>query len=95
MLDHLEIQTDQIDKTQHFYAAVLAPLGYEMMRAGKGVGFGEGGRLDFFIVRGAPSANVHFAFEAPSRRMVDKIYALARDAGFALDRAPALAAERT
>ncbi len=71
VLDHLEIQTDQIDKTQHFYAAVLAPLGYEMMRAGKGVGFGERGRLDFFIVRGAPSANVHFAFAAPSRLMVD------------------------
>ena len=91
MLDHLEIQTLATAETEYFYVQVLAPLGYEMQAAGKGAGFAQNGRFDFFIVRGTPSANVHFAFETPTRAKVDEIYALAGANGFACDRAPALA----
>lgn len=91
MLDHLEIQTADLLAAVRFYRAVLGPLGYDMSVDGKAKGFGDGARLDFFLVEGAPSSNVHYAFEAPDRTVVDRIYGAAREQGFTLDRAPALA----
>jgi catechol 2,3-dioxygenase-like lactoylglutathione lyase family enzyme len=91
MIDHLELQTRDLEAAARFYGAVLEPLGYTQKVAGPAKGFGDGKSLDLFIVEGAPSANVHFAFSAPSRAVVDAVYALARTAGHRLDRAPALA----
>lgn len=91
MLDHLEIQTSDLAVSIRFYRALLEPLGYSMSVDGKAKGFGDGARLDFFLVEGAPSRDVHFAFEAKDRRTVDLIYDMARTNSFALDRAPALA----
>jgi len=91
MLDHLEIRTRKIEETVAFYRLVLAPLGYELKVDGPAKGFGDGARLDMFVAEGEPSSNVHFAFEAPERRVVDRIYAIADREGLALDRAPALA----
>ncbi|MGE0595758.1 MAG: VOC family protein [Hyphomonadaceae bacterium] len=91
MLDHVEIQTTNLAGAIRFYDAVLAPLGYSMSVDGKAKGFGDGARLDFFLVESATASDVHFAFEAPDREVVDRIYALGREAGLTLDRAPALA----
>ena len=91
MLDHLEIQTRDLTAATAFYGAVLAPLGYRLMVDEKAKGYGDGARLDFFLVEGEPSAYVHFAFEAPDRETVSRIYELSRAHGFTLDRAPALA----
>lgn len=91
MLDHLEIKTPDLARTLHFYATLLAPLGYRLTVDGAAKGFGDGNRLDFFLVEGEASDDVHFAFTAPDRPAVDAIYAIGRDAGFMLDRAPALA----
>ena len=91
MLDHLEIQTRTLTATTEFYRIVLAPLGYRQEVEGPANGFGDGVRLDMFIREGEPSSNVHYAFEAESRGLVDRIYAIAEDAGLKLDRAPALA----
>ncbi len=91
MLDHLEIKTPDLACTLHFYTVLLAPLGYRLMVDGVAKGFGDGKRLDFFLTRGEVSTNVHFAFTAPDRRAVDAIYAIGGQAGFTLDREPALA----
>jgi catechol 2,3-dioxygenase-like lactoylglutathione lyase family enzyme len=91
MIDHLELQTRDIEAVARFYGDVLEPLGYCLKVAGPAKGFGDGKSLDLFIVEGEPSANVHFAFGAPSRAVVDAVYALAKTAGHRLDRGPALA----
>ncbi|APR54410.1 hypothetical protein CA223_01410 [Sphingomonas koreensis] len=91
MLDHLEIKTPDLARTLHFYGTLLAPIGYRLIVDSAAKGFGDGNRLDFFLVEGDASENVHFAFTAPDRPAVDAIYAIGRDAGFELDRAPALA----
>src|SRR5580692_10728016 len=91
MIDHLELQTRDLDASARFYGDVLGPLGYALKVAGPAKGFGDATGLDLFLVEGEPSANVHFAFGAASRATVDQIYERARMAGHALDRAPALA----
>ncbi|MDB5360441.1 MAG: hypothetical protein JWO51_1738 [Rhodospirillales bacterium] len=91
MIDHLELQTRDIEAHIRFYGDVLAPLGYELKVNGPAKGYGDGTSLDFFFVAGEPSAHVHFAFSAPSRAIVDRIYETAQQGGHGLDRAPALA----
>jgi catechol 2,3-dioxygenase-like lactoylglutathione lyase family enzyme len=91
MIDHLELQTRNLEASVRFYGDVLGPLGYDLRVAGPAKGFGDGVSLDLFIVEGDPSANVHFAFGAPDRATVDRVYETAQAAGHRLDRAPALA----
>lgn len=91
MLDHLEIQTRDMAASLSFYSDLLRPLGYELKVDGPAKGFGDETGLDFFIIEGTPSVNVHFAFQAPSRSLVDEIYSIGRDAGHQLDREPMLA----
>jgi catechol 2,3-dioxygenase-like lactoylglutathione lyase family enzyme len=91
MIDHLELHTHKLDECVVFYRDVLGPLGYELKVDGRAKGFGDGVTLDFFLVEGTPSTNVHYAFGSPSRAVVDRVYEAARLAGHTLDRAPALA----
>jgi catechol 2,3-dioxygenase-like lactoylglutathione lyase family enzyme len=91
MIDHLELLTNKLDESVSFYKTVLAPLGYHIEVDGKSKGFGDGQTLDFFLSEGEPSKNVHYAFGAKSRALVDRVYEVSRLAGFSLDRAPALA----
>jgi catechol 2,3-dioxygenase-like lactoylglutathione lyase family enzyme len=91
MIDHIELQTREIDANARFYGDVLAPLGYERKVDGSVKGYGNGADFDLFLVEGEPSLNVHFAFATADRATVDCIYEAARTAGHRLDRAPALA----
>jgi catechol 2,3-dioxygenase-like lactoylglutathione lyase family enzyme len=91
MIDHLELLTRKLDACLKFYEDVLAPLGYTLEVDGPAKGFGDGKTLDFFLRDGEPTTNVHYAFNAPSRALVDRVYEVARLAGHSLDRAPALA----
>jgi catechol 2,3-dioxygenase-like lactoylglutathione lyase family enzyme len=91
MIDHLELRTQQLEASVAFYRDVLRPLGYSLEVDGLSKGFGDGVTLDFFITEGETSTNVHYAFGAPSRVLVDRVYDVARSAGHRLDRAPALA----
>lgn len=91
MIDHLEIQTRKLDDVLSFYQCVLPPVGYRLEVDGAAKGFANGDRLDFFIVEGAPSCDVHYAFRAPDRSVVDAIYARAGDEGWVQERPPALA----
>ncbi|NIJ21686.1 catechol 2,3-dioxygenase-like lactoylglutathione lyase family enzyme [Sphingomonas naasensis] len=90
MIDHIEIRTPRMAESLHFYAEVLAPLGYAQKVDGAAKGFGSDDALDFFLVEGVAS-ELHFAFAAPDRATVDRIYASAGAARLTLDRAPALA----
>ena len=91
MLDHVEIQTRDVDRCVGFYREVLAPVGYTLVVTGPANGFGHGERLDFWIVEGEPSVDVHYAFTAASRAEVDAAFACAACHGGRLDRPPALA----
>lgn len=91
MIDHLELKTRDLAASIRFYGDLLAPLGYAMKVDAAAKGFGDGVSLDFFFLEGEPSTNVHFAFRAPDRATVDRIFAVGRDAGHTLDREPALA----
>ena len=91
MIDHIELLTDKLDECQVFYTDVLAPLGYKLEVDGRSKGFGDGVTLDFFITEGTPTTSIHYAFGAPSRALVDRVYEVARHAGHTLDRPPALA----
>lgn len=91
MIDHLELKTERLAATVRFYADILKPLGYEQKLDGPAIGFGESLGMDLFLVEGEPSANVHYAFAARSRSMVDEAWEAARAGRHNLDRAPALA----
>ena len=91
MLDHLEIRTRKMSECIAFYRSVLKPLGYDLAVDGPAKGFGHEGRLDFWIVEGDPSVDVHYAFGAPNRALVEQAFALSDGNGGAKDRSPALA----
>lgn len=91
MIDHLEIRTSSLAASVRFYGDVLEPLGYRLVVDDTTKGFGAGGAPDFFLAEGEPSATVHFAFAAPNRATIDRVYRIAGAQGHRLDRAPALA----
>lgn len=91
MIDHLELQTRNMADSVRFYREVLKPLGYARKLDGPAQGFGAGDGMDLFLVEGDPSSNVHFAFAADSRTIVDEAWEAGRAGGHVLDRAPALA----
>ena len=91
MLDHLEIRTRKMSECIAFYNCVLKPLGYDLVVDGPAKGFGHDGRLDFWLVEGEPSVDVHYAFSAPSRALVEQAFALSPGNGATQDRPPALA----
>ena len=91
MIDHLELQTRKIDETAKFYSDVLEPLGYRQILDGETKGFGSGDTMDLFVIEGDPSSNVHFAFAASSRAIVDAAWDAGKGAGHTTDRPPALA----
>lgn len=91
MIDHIEIRTTRLAESLAFYADALAPLGYAQKVDGPAKGFGDGSALDLFLVEGEMPSDLHFAFTAPDRATVDRIYEAGRAAGHVLDRAPALA----
>jgi catechol 2,3-dioxygenase-like lactoylglutathione lyase family enzyme len=91
MLDHLEVHTRRMDDCAAFYQAVLAPLGYALVVDGAQKGFGHDGRLDFWLVEGEPSVDVHYAFAAHDRATVHAAFGAANGHGGRHDRTPALA----
>ena len=91
MLDHLEIHTRRMADCTGFYQAVLRPLGYTLLVDGIQKGFGIGTQLDFWLVEGNPSEEVHYAFATTDRAMVRAAFDAANLHEGRQDRAPALA----
>lgn len=83
MLDHVILNVKDVKVSRAFYQASLSPLGYRViMESEAGVGFGIGGKPDFWIARRDPPATaVHVAFHAARRTEVDAFHAAALGAG--------------
>jgi catechol 2,3-dioxygenase-like lactoylglutathione lyase family enzyme len=83
MIDHIGIAVGDLDRALAFYTKALAPLGYEVvMKWEKFVGFGIGGKPDFWIDgRTAPKDVLHVAFRAKGRAEVRAFYEAAMAAG--------------
>jgi catechol 2,3-dioxygenase-like lactoylglutathione lyase family enzyme len=92
MIDHIGITVSDYEKSQAFYLAALAPLGYELLMevtgAGPHAGFGEPGKPDFWIGPGERTApKMHVAFRAEDRATVRAFHAATLAAG-ATDNGP-------
>jgi catechol 2,3-dioxygenase-like lactoylglutathione lyase family enzyme len=85
MLDHVGFSVSDYDRSKAFYEQALAPLGLALlMEPVPGVGgFGEDQKPYFWIgARGpASQSELHVAFAAESREIVDAFHAAALDAG--------------
>ena len=95
MFDHVEINVSDLDVSRRFFAAALAPLGYEVsLESPELVELRAAGRSDFGLVRRDPvGPTVHLGFEAPDRQAVDAFHAAALAAGGRDNGAPGLRPE--
>jgi len=100
VLDHIGFTVADVERSRAFYEQALAPLGVgiqfrptpDMIAAGfVGYGFGEAGKPYFWInSNGERATNVHVAFAAQSRALVDAFHAAALAAGARDNGAPGL-----
>jgi catechol 2,3-dioxygenase-like lactoylglutathione lyase family enzyme len=82
MIDHTGVIVTSTEKSEAFYKAALAPLGYTvLMSFGNIRGFGVAPKPDFWMTEGTPNPPVHIAFRAATRAVVDAFYAAALKAG--------------
>lgn len=82
MIDHMSLRVRDLEKSKAFYLAALAPLGYTAVMEFPGVvGFGEGGKADFWIGSGEVGPITHIAFRAQTHEIVDAFYKAAMAAG--------------
>jgi catechol 2,3-dioxygenase-like lactoylglutathione lyase family enzyme len=96
MIDHTGVIVGSFEASRRFYAAALAPLGYELLPEfhASVAGFGEPGKPDFWIAQGEPNTpRIHVAFRADTRREVDAFYEAALGAGARDNGAPGLRAQ--
>ncbi len=87
MLNHISIGVRDIARTKKFYDAALKPLGYSCLSEGEtSLGYGDKS-VAFWIgasdkpVPADAKSNLHFCFDAPTRKSVDAFYAGAMKAG--------------
>jgi len=75
MIDHLNLPVSDLARSQAFYEAVLAPLGYQLFgKDGDAVGFGRD-TWAFGIIRTRDSIpKMHLAFIADTRPQVDQFF---------------------
>ena len=94
LLDHLSIQCADVTVSGTFYDRVLAPLGAgRVMDFGEVVGFGVGGKPEFWVgpqTSGTGFRESHLAFSAESRAAVDEFHANAVGLGAEVLHAPRL-----
>jgi catechol 2,3-dioxygenase-like lactoylglutathione lyase family enzyme len=90
MIDHTGLSVSDLKRSQAFYRAALAPIGYELLAefpaqvtGGSDVaGFGVPPKPDFWLSQGAPNhPPVHVAFRVAERAWVDAFYRAALQAG--------------
>jgi catechol 2,3-dioxygenase-like lactoylglutathione lyase family enzyme len=96
MIDYTGVIVGSFEASRRFYAAALAPLGYELLLEfhASVAGFGEPGKPDFWIAQGEPNTpRIHVAFRADTRREVDAFYEAALGAGARDNGAPGLRAQ--
>jgi catechol 2,3-dioxygenase-like lactoylglutathione lyase family enzyme len=96
MFGHLSFGVADLPRATRFYDAALTALGYERVwTRDHGVVYGHADdkdRLALYLRPDAlaPGAGFHLAFDAPSRKAVDRFHAAALMAGGTDDGAPGL-----
>ena len=88
MIDHVTIRVSDYEASKRFYSTVLAPLGFGLDHEGTTRRFAEWG--DFSVsADGKPlTENLHVAFAAGSRDVVDEVHRTALAAGYRDNGAP-------
>ena len=84
MYDHIGLRVADLEASVRFYAAALAPLGFELCsRDDSGAGFGPKGvpALWLHLHKGAANAGAHVAFRAPDHAAIKKFHAEGMKAG--------------
>jgi len=84
MIDHTGFSVSDLPRSIEFYTKALAPLGIELVMKFHEIaaGFGENGKPEFWITRGAkPTDKVHIAFRSKGRAEVVAFYEAAIAAG--------------
>ena len=96
MLHHLSLAVSSLERSSRFYDAVLGVLGcLRAWTAAGEIGYGRKAGEDEFAIKAVtavptPSARLHVAFGAPSRKAVDAFHAAALANGGRDDGAPGL-----
>jgi catechol 2,3-dioxygenase-like lactoylglutathione lyase family enzyme len=99
MIDHTGVNVSDFESSREFYAAALAPLGYEVLLefdasvtgSGSVAAFGEPEKPDFWIGQGEVNTpRIHVAFRTDTRQRVDAFYEAALSAGGRDNGAPGL-----
>jgi catechol 2,3-dioxygenase-like lactoylglutathione lyase family enzyme len=97
MLDHITLAVSDYEQGKRFFAAALAPLGYEVVMEFEGFcGLGVGGKPDLWLAGRDPQHPVgamHIAFVAPDRKAVNAFHAAALAAGAKDNGAPGVRAD--
>jgi catechol 2,3-dioxygenase-like lactoylglutathione lyase family enzyme len=82
MIDHIGIPVTDMAKSVAFYEKALAPLGYaKAMDFGDAVGFGQDGKVDFWLGKQPSMFRTHVAFRAKGRDTVRAFHEAALAAG--------------
>ena len=86
VIDHLTIGVSDLERSRHFYAQALGPLGFEELRSSSdappGISFGTRDADDFAISEEyQPGGQIHIAFATDSREQVDAFHQAALAAG--------------
>ena len=94
MLDHLSIQCADVAASARFYDRVLAAVGGQrLMDFGNVIGYGAGGKPDFWLgpqATGEGFRESHIAFAAPTRDAVREFFQRAVDVGVGVLHPPRL-----
>ncbi len=94
MIDHFGILCADYEKSKEFYDTVLAALGYSrQMDVGPALGYGRGGKPDFWLEDGGDrevGSPIHFAFQASGADEVRTFYDAALGLGVESLHAPRL-----
>jgi catechol 2,3-dioxygenase-like lactoylglutathione lyase family enzyme len=101
MIDHLSLGVSDLARSNEFYTAVLAPLGYQRLFATeRAVGYGlTGARDEAFAIlpvgeQARPGRGSHLAFRAPNRQAVDSFHSIALQNGARDEGGPGLRPEK-
>jgi catechol 2,3-dioxygenase-like lactoylglutathione lyase family enzyme len=97
MIDHISISVRDLKKSEAFYAAVLATIGFAKMREWPDAAIGFGKKHPEFWInkrpdmpRVADDSGVHICLRAPDAASVDAFHAAALKAGGSSDGPPGL-----
>ena len=92
MIDHVNLNVEDLDACKRFYERSLVAIGYEkMFDSDTAAGFGKGGKADFWITRRDPTGgSTHVALTCDDRKSVDFFHAAAVAAGGTDNGAPGL-----